>query len=279
MTKKPQFTNALVDADVLRYRCGFAVEYTLYHVEGLLEPLRGKTKLNNYLDAHEGVNVNYSEEKIIEPPENAIQIVKNYLSQIRNRCGCDLTLFISGKNNFRDDIATIKPYKGNRPDRKPAAYDAITDWLLSQGAIVSDGVEADDLLAINQTEDTIICSVDKDLLQVPGHHYDFVKDEFCFIDEGQGWYNLCVQILAGDPTDNIQGIPKIGIKKAEKILEGEDDPNIMLIRVAEAYESYYGDTWPEFLNENAKLVYMLRYNEDYWEDIGPEIFGDEYAEG
>ena len=104
MTKT--FSNALVDADVLRYRCGFAVEYTLFHVEGLPEPLRGKTELKAYLEGNP--NAKYTEEKVIEPSENAIQIVKNYLSQIRNRCGCDLTLFISGRNNFRDDVATIK---------------------------------------------------------------------------------------------------------------------------------------------------------------------------
>lgn len=261
-----KFSNALVDADVLRYRCGFAVEYTLYHVEGLPEPLRGKKELNAYLEGHEGVKVDYTEEKVIEPSENAIQIVKNYLAQIERRCGCGLTLFISGRNNFRDEVATIKPYKGNRPDRKPAAYDDITDWLREQGAIVSDGVEADDLLSINQTEDTVICSVDKDLLQVPGHHYDFVKDEFCEIDEIQGWYNLCVQILAGDPTDNIQGIPKIGVKKAEKILDGLETQEDMLAAVKAAYELHYGDSWEEFFNENAILVYMLRYNGDYWGD-------------
>jgi len=33
------------------------------------------------------------------------------------------------------------------------------------------GLEADDEMAIYQTDDTIIVSLDKDLLQVPGKHF------------------------------------------------------------------------------------------------------------
>lgn len=245
-------------------------------MEGLDAPLRGKTALNNYLEETQNANLKYREEQVVEPAANAIQIVKQYLSQIENRCGCKPTIILSGKENFRNDIATIKPYKGNRPDRKPQHFGAITEWLLANGALVSDGIEADDLLAINQTEDSVICSVDKDLLQVPGWHYNFVNDEFIFIDEVQAVYNLCVQIMAGDSTDNIQGIPKMGVKKAEKVLEGEDEPNMFILRAAEAYEAYYGEGWPHYFNENAALVYLLRYAGDKWEPIDESIFGDIY---
>ena len=45
-------------------------------------------------------------------------------------------------------------------------------------AEVCDGQEADDALGINQTDQTIICTIDKDLLMIPGQHYNFVKEEF-----------------------------------------------------------------------------------------------------
>jgi hypothetical protein len=52
-------------------------------------------------------------------------------------------------------------------------------YLIGLGAVVVDGMEADDALAIEQTqynldmgeECSVICSRDKDLRQVPGYHY------------------------------------------------------------------------------------------------------------
>jgi hypothetical protein len=270
-TKSTKFDYAVVDGDVLRYRCGFAVEYTLYHVEGLSEPLRGKKALNEYLSANQSIDTFaeplIKEEKVVEPPENAIHIARQYLAQMEKVLKCPVKVILSGKTNFRDDIATIKPYKGNRPDHKPASFDAITTWFMDNGAIVTDGIEADDLMAIfaGQGDNVVICTVDKDLLQVPGWHYNFVNDELTHVTEDEGWYNLCVQIIAGDSTDNIQGIPKMGIKKAKKALEGCDTQNQMFSTVVLEYERYYGDEWEHFLDENAKLVYILRYPEDYWE--------------
>lgn len=274
MAKLPtELRLAVVDGDVLRYRCGFAVEYSLFHVPGLDAPIRGKKELRAYLDTVAYTEADCKEEKVVESSQNAIEIAKGYLSQIERVCGCKTKVILSGKTNFREDVATIRPYKGNRPDRKPAAYSDLTSWFMDNGAIVTDGIEADDLLAIEADEDVIICSVDKDLDQVPGWHYNFVDDKLYYITEEEGWYNLCKQILMGDTTDNIVGIPKVGEKKAAAILQGLETREDMWRAVVSAYEGHFGAGYKPVLNETAILVYMLRYPEDYWEDpILPEDY-------
>lgn len=99
------------------------------------------------------------------------------------------TLFLTGKGNFRYDVATVKPYKGTRVNEKPFHYANLKAYIMSlpQGVLV-EGMEADDALAIAQTkaeiarrndegevdergEVTCICTRDKDLRQVEGWHY------------------------------------------------------------------------------------------------------------
>jgi hypothetical protein len=259
------FEHAFIDGDIIRYLCGFAIEYDLFHVEGHGH-IRTKTALKEFLKLNP--DAKYEKEEVVEPPSNAIQICKNYIAQIERTIGCPSTMILSGSTNFRDDIATIKPYKGNRPDRKPKCFQDLTDWMIENGAVVTDGIEADDLMAIraNEIPDErgIICTIDKDLLQVPGWHYNFQKDVLQYVDEEQAHFNLCVQILAGDSTDNIQGIPGIGVKKAEKMLQGCESDSDREMVIIEAYMAKYGDEWPHFVNENAALVYILRYPGDSW---------------
>ena len=87
-------------------------------------------------------------------------------------------------------------------------------------------MEADDLVAIwahealDRKEEYVICGIDKDLLQIPGHHYNYGKDTWKLINEEEALHNLYLQCLTGDATDNIPGLKGIGPKKAEKILAG-----------------------------------------------------------
>lgn len=68
-------------------------------------------------------------------------------------------------------------------------------------------------------EPCIICSVDKDLLQIPGKHYNFVKKEFCKVSEIEGLRNFYKQMLIGDPADNIFGVKGIGKVKAANLID------------------------------------------------------------
>jgi 5'-3' exonuclease len=99
-------------------------------------------------------------------------------------------------------------------------YDAIRKHLQRLGAELVEGQEADDAVAIEATSTGgWIVSIDKDLNQVAGWHYNFVKHEEYYVTEEEGLRNLFTQVLTGDRIDNIIGLKGIGPKKAEKLLQ------------------------------------------------------------
>ena len=71
-------------------------------------------------------------EIVHEPLENALANAKKMIAAANSATEADTyRVFISGKTNYRDDIATVLPYKGNRdPDHKPKWYQEIKDYLV-----------------------------------------------------------------------------------------------------------------------------------------------------
>ena len=134
---------------------------------------------------------------------------------------------IKGKGNFRKDL--YDGYKSNRnrnyePELRAAlnyGYDYMKD---KYAGVPADGMEADDLVSIWAHEAReaetpyIIAGIDKDLLQIPGQHYNYMKQEFTDVDDDQANLNLMLQCLTGDSGDNIPGIKGIGPKRAANIL-------------------------------------------------------------
>lgn len=185
----------------------------------------------------------------------------------------DYVIHLSGDNNFRKDVATIRPYKGNRPSEKPFWHAKVKDYLSSSRkhkVFIAEGMEADDSMSIDQCASngtTVICSPDKDLKMVPGYHYQWstttLKEKPRWLvteEEGLLWF--FTQLLMGDPTDNIPGLYGIGGVKAKKILDGTETPLQMYERVKKEYELRFGSYWKMFMDENAKLLWMLRTPDD-----------------
>ena len=134
---------------------------------------------------------------------------------------------VKGKGNFRKDLSA--DYKSQRPELNKDIKDRLNylhKYSVSKGAVQADGMEADDLVsiwayeAIDNNEEYVICGIDKDLLQIPGHHYNYGKDTWQMVNEEEALHNLYIQCLTGDATDNIPGLKGIGPKKAAKILTG-----------------------------------------------------------
>ena len=175
----------------------------------------------------------------------------------------DAFFYLTGEGNFRHDIATIKPYKGNR-EEKPEYLSTTRDQLVSRwGAEVVEGQEADDSIGIKATElngDCIIVSIDKDLLMIPSTNYNFVTGVWSNINKEQGDYFFYKQLLTGDRVDNIQGVFGIGPKKAEKAYQ---ECTTVQEMYQKALEMYKGDT--EALLENARLLWLRRYEGEMWE--------------
>ena len=203
-----------------------------------------------------------------EPVENAIQACKMILGSILKRCKyTDVQIYLTSTDhsNYRYEIAKAKPYKGNRTQAKPVHYDAIRSYLETvKGAEVVCGQEADDALGIAQTkaepESTVIVTIDKDLDQIAGWHFNFVKDTKYYLSPEEADRVFYTQILTGDSTDNIPGIPGIGPKKAEKLLKKRKTEAGMLYEVVKAYECDF-----ELVHEMAQLVRIRREEGELWE--------------
>jgi hypothetical protein len=171
--------------------------------------------------------------------------------------------YITGKTNFRNEIAVTAPYKGNRTSPKPKHLELIRDYLVSAWDFkISDNEEADDCIAIEHVANnyqTIIASIDKDFMQLKGKHWNFVKKEMKEVSEHEALINFYMQVLTGDRTDNIIGIKGIGPVKAERILGGCESAAEMYLACVEAY----GGT-AERVIENANLLYLRRAVGEFW---------------
>ena len=169
-------------------------------------------------------------------------------------------LFVKGSKNFRYELNP--DYKANRKDMvKPVYLDSCYDYLVNNwNAIKSNGIETDDNLGINQTEDTVICSIDKDLLMIPGQHWNFVK---CFgqtVSRQDGLRHFYKQMLIGDTSDNIFGVKGIGPKKAEKLIDPLDEEQDMFNVVYNLYND------PQRFVMNANCLWIMQKENELWVD-------------
>lgn len=245
---------ALIDGDLILYEVGFATQ----------------TK---------------TEDGIVSAPVESVN--EKIDSLIKDICAAVYateppTIYLTGVGNFRFDIAKRREYKGNRKSIKPFHYKYIKAYLQSQwGAIVVDGMEADDALCIEQTSslhrrDTIICSRDKDLKQCEGYHYTWECGKQgswgpAWVDSvgslqlkvpkkltGTGEIFFYSQLLTGDSTDTYDGLPGCGPIRAYALLEGAQTSLDMYERVLSAYRTKFDDAAEEALVEQAHLAYMIR---------------------
>lgn len=245
----------IIDADPIVYRSGFAAESHHYHLvvqnidgdvtEAYFAPKEGKNKkrisagkqMQDFLADPECCWEVLDKERVVvpEPKEHALHLVgqelRGIIAAISRKTGVSptdmqVTVLLTGPGNFRETLATLKPYKGNRDAlHKPYWYQAIRDYLTGQwGAHVVSGREADDEVSIlghaarDDGEKYVICTIDKDLDQVPGLHYDYRQKVFYNVNPLDGARYFWQQALSGDPTDNIPGCYKIGTERAEKII-------------------------------------------------------------
>lgn len=172
--------------------------------------------------------------------------------------------YLTGKKNFRNDIAVTAPYKGNRKSAKPKHYQLLRDYMESAWSFTMiEDQEADDAIGIAAYEMEVgeycICSIDKDLDMLRGDHYNFVKDERYFITEEEGIKNFYKQLLMGDRVDNIIGIKGIGTVKAERLLKECKNENEMYLAILEAYEGN-----AERVLENGQLLWIRREPNQIW---------------
>jgi 5'-3' exonuclease len=173
----------------------------------------------------------------------------------------DYIVYLTGKGNFRYDVAVTAPYKGNRGE-KPALLEEVRQYLLeAYDAVVIEGKEADDAIATAASTlykgEAIMASIDKDFDQVPGKHYNFVKGIEYTIEPEEGLLNFYIQILVGDAVDNIIGVDGVGNVGAREMLQ--------YAKEADKWEMCVDQLGYDRALENARLVWLQREEGQMWE--------------
>lgn len=265
----------LVDGDILVFRAGFACEKSAYFIrhDGEAKRFQYKKELDSYIAEHglEGIEVEKDVE--LEPLRNAVHtmglMLQSFIEEL-NANRADVVVHLSGPSNFRYGVATYKPYKGNRDAaHRPTHEQGLKDYLTDEwNAKFSVDQEADDDMGIAQwtawdsgdEHSTVIVSLDKDLRMIPGLHYNFVKKETSHITLPEANRNFWRQLVMGDTTDNIPGIPGAGPKKADKLLSEPDFRQA----IANEYKLAYGDEWRRAMNEMGQLLWIRRRPGEMW---------------
>ena len=315
----------LIDADSLLYKAGFASQHKRFrfHSDSAITELYSNTtiKAKKETEGQEGYIEEYTDVESVGLAINnlsvSVQVILNSLEDLNFNIDEPIVYVAGiGVSNFRDDIATTQPYKGNRlwrydnngeihycvsrtlaecfdemsskvdkviaskfkkPAGKPYHYEALRQWLVhAYNTLEIRDVEVDDAIGLAQCKNTILCHLDKDLWQVPGHHWDYGKQKYLYVDPDSlgileltpkgdlfgtyiAWFYA--QMLLGDSADHIRGITKVGPKKAFKLLGSFETEYDLFGPVVNEYKREFNDNWKQRFFENAQLLWIQRHGE------------------
>lgn len=191
-------------------------------------------------------------------------LVVSEIEDLKEKLNADKVIItLTDKNNFRKDV--LPTYKDNRKQkRKPILLSPLRKFLIEEyNAVIYPNLEADDVMGILATkpsrgERKIICSIDKDLRQIPGHLYDgasLTKHSKKHCD----WWHM-VQTLTGDAVDGFSGCPTVGKVTAQKILNDKNMPlKKMWQLVVKTYEKHGLFEHDAF--QQARVAKILRHGD------------------
>lgn len=225
-------------------------------------------------------------EKQYEDFHSQVRSIANQIEEDGFNVADIIYFFTTCTKNFRKEIDP--EYKANRPQNKTTHLVSLLKHYTIQmlesehsdidHVFYSHALEADDLIIdykrwMGWDRKYIICSLDKDLKQIEGAHFDYYRKKSIALGEDghgdvygvevyqyKGWsyttkehgYHLfCKQVLTGDVSDGIKGIHGIGEKKAEKLLADKKSFS-KLLTVARKYQETDGNL--DRFKRNYKLI-------------------------
>ena len=186
-------------------------------------------------------------------PVNAVYGFANMLMRLLGELEADriAVVFDYSGRSFRNDI--YPEYKAHRPpppEELVPQFEIIREVTraFNLACIEKEGFEADDIIATytrlarEAGVRVTIVSSDKDMMQLVGGEvvmYDGLKGRRIGVDEVVEKFGvepgrvIDVQALAGDPTDNVPGVPGIGVKTAAALINEYGDLDAVLARAGE----------------------------------------------
>ena len=187
---------AIIDADSYFYRAALTCNELVEIQEGIFYEVYNLNRVREYL--------------------------KEVFKNLTSKCNCDEYMLVTGGigKNFR--VILNPDYKANRKKQsKPIMLDKVRELAFNEFPICYiPYLEADDTCRILMEEDNnnVIVSPDKDLRTFAGKVYDSYHDEVKYITPKQAEANFKRQLLIGDKVDGYSGVPKIGPATADKLL-------------------------------------------------------------
>ena len=200
-------------------------------------------------------------------------------------------IFDKSEKTFRTEM--YPQYKAHRPDlpedlrpQFPLIRDAVRAFEIP--CLEQAGFEADDLiatyarLAIEAKATTTIVSSDKDLMQLVGNGvtmYDTMKDKRIGAAEVMEKFGVGpdkvieVQALIGDSSDNVPGVPGIGVKTAAQLIGEYGDLETLLKRASEIKQ----DKRRQTLIDNAEIARISKKLVTLDQNVPLDVTVDELA--
>ena len=229
-------------------------------------------------------------------PTGAVKGVVNMMRRlIKDYPQSQIAVVFDAKGKtFRDDM--YAEYKANRPpmpdDLRPQVQ-PILDIVQAMGLplLVVDGVEADDVIgtlarqATEQKRDVVISTGDKDMAQLVNEHVTLVNTmtetvlDIPGVNLKYGFGpELMIDYLAlmGDKVDNIPGIPGVGEKTAQGLIQGLGGLDAIYADVEKVRTLAFrgAKTMPEKLIEHREMAYLsyrlATIKTDVELEVGPE---------
>jgi DNA polymerase-1 len=220
-------------------------------------------------------------------PTNAVMGFSSMILNLIEQTDADYVavIFDAKRENFRNEI--YPDYKGHRPDAPEELrpqFSLIRDATeaFNLPCLEMEGYEADDLIAtyakqaVAKGSKVTIVSSDKDLMQLvqdgiemwdpmknTAIHHDQVVEKFGVPPEKV----VDVQALAGDSTDNVPGVPGIGIKTAAQLIVDYGDLDTLLERAGEIKQPKRREN----LIEHAELARISRELVRLKQDVPVEV--------
>jgi hypothetical protein len=250
---KPGDIVALLDIDVYLHKSCF-----------------GRDGLHLHLYQEEDGTKVYSEAQDAEYLDAIIDVFQN---QVRQTMSATFATHrrgaTKGVGNFRQDM--FPAYKANRSRNVTNKFvPLLREWAIENGyAVEAHGQEADDYLRIwaeehrLRGEEFCVVSIDKDLKCIPGYHYNPWTNTHLHQTEEDAMQLYYRQIMMGDSTDGIKGIPKLGPKTAEKLTAHCKTHEDYRMACIDAYMAAFPeDEWLEQLELNGALIHIKRSYDD-----------------